>query len=98
MSGHSHAKTVMAGKMANAAKKGKMYSKYGRLITIAVKDGGGSGDPTKNSKLKAIIEQSKKVSMPKENIERAIKKEPANWPVRRWRKFLLKGLDRAELL
>ena len=33
MSGHSHAKTVMAGKMANAAKKGKMYSKYGRLIT-----------------------------------------------------------------
>jgi len=74
MSGHSHAKTVMAGKMANAAKKGKMYSKYGRLITIAVKDGGGSGDPTKNSKLKAIIEQSKKVSMPKENIERAIKK------------------------
>ena len=74
MSGHSHAKTVMAGKMANAAKKGKMYSKYGRLITIAVKDGGGSGDPAKNSKLKAIIEQSKKVSMPKENIERAIKK------------------------
>ena len=64
----------MAGKMANAAKKGKMYSKYGRLITIAVKDGGGSGDPSKNSKLKAIIEQAKKMSMPKENIERAIKK------------------------
>ena len=74
MSGHSHAKTVMAGKMANAAKKGKMYSKYGRLITIAVKDGGGSGDPAKNSKLKAIIEQAKKMSMPKENIDRAIKK------------------------
>ena len=74
MSGHSHAKTVMAGKMANAAKKGKMYSKYGRLITIAVKDGGGSGDPTKNSKLKAVMEQAKKMSMPKENIERAIKK------------------------
>ena len=74
MSGHSHAKTVMAGKMANAAKKGKIYSKYGRLITIAVKDGGGSGDPAKNSKLKAIIEQAKKMSMPKENIERAIKK------------------------
>ena len=74
MSGHSHAKTVMAGKMANAAKKGKILSKYGRLITIAVKDGGGSGDPSKNSKLKAVIEQAKKMDMPKENIERAIKK------------------------
>ena len=74
MSGHSHAKTVMATKMANAAKKGKVYSKYGRLITIAVKDGGGSGDPTKNSKLKATIEQAKAMDMPKENIDRAIKK------------------------
>ncbi len=74
MSGHSHAKTVMATKMANDAKKGKVYSKYGRLITIAVKDGGGSGDPLKNSKLKAIIEQAKNANMPKENIERAIKK------------------------
>jgi YebC/PmpR family DNA-binding regulatory protein len=74
MSGHSHAKTVMATKMANAAKKGKIYSKYARLITIAVKDGGGSGDPTKNSKLKAVIDQAKNMNMPKENIERAIKK------------------------
>jgi len=74
MSGHSHAKTVMATKMANNAQKGKIYSKYGRLITIAVKDGGGSGDPEKNSKLKAVIDQAKKSNMPKENIERAIKK------------------------
>jgi YebC/PmpR family DNA-binding regulatory protein len=74
MSGHSHAKTVMATKMANDAKKGKVYSKYGRLITIAVKDGGGSGDPEKNSKLKAVIEQAKSANMPKENIERAIKR------------------------
>ena len=74
MSGHSHAKTVMATKMANDAKKGKIYSKYGRLITIAVKDGGGSGDPAQNAKLKTVIEQAKNVNMPKENIERAIKK------------------------
>jgi YebC/PmpR family DNA-binding regulatory protein len=71
MSGHSHAKTVMATKMANAAKKGKMFSKMAKIISIAAKDG---GDPTKNSKLKAAIEQSKAVSMPKENIDRAIKK------------------------
>lgn len=74
MSGHSHAKTVMGTKMANAAKKGKIYSKYARLITIAVKDGGGSGDPSKNSKLKSVIDQAKNMNMPKENIERAIKK------------------------
>ena len=74
MSGHSHAKTIMATKMANDAKKGKIYSKYGRLITVAVKDGGGSGDPAKNAKLKAVIEQAKSMNMPKENIERAIKK------------------------
>lgn len=71
MSGHSHAKTVMATKMANAAKKGKIFSKMGRLITIAAKDG---GDPTKNSKLKAAMDQAKSFDMPKENIERAIKK------------------------
>ncbi len=74
MSGHSHAKTIMATKMANDAKKGKIYSKYGRLITVAVKDGGGSGDPLKNAKLKAVIEQAKSMNMPKENIERAIKR------------------------
>jgi len=74
MSGHSHAKTIMATKTANDAKKGKIYSKYGRLITVAVKDGGGSGDPEKNSKLKAVIEQAKSANMPKENIERAIKR------------------------
>ncbi len=74
MSGHSHAKTVMATKMANAEKRGRVFSKYGRLITIAVKDGGGSGDSSKNSKLKAAIEQAKQMDMPKENIERAIKR------------------------
>ncbi|MDP2741069.1 MAG: YebC/PmpR family DNA-binding transcriptional regulator [bacterium] len=72
MSGHSHAKTVMAGKMANAAKKGKVFSKVGRLITIAAKEGG--SDPISNSKLRMAIDQAKKFNMPKENIERAIKK------------------------
>ena len=71
MSGHSHAKTVMATKMANAAKKGKIFSKFGRLITIAAKSG---SDPTTNAKLKVAIDQAKSFNMPKENIERAIKK------------------------
>lgn len=72
MSGHSHAKTVAHTKELAAAKRGAAFSKFGRLITIAAKEGG--GDPTKNSKLKAVLEQAKTVNMPKENIERAIKK------------------------
>jgi YebC/PmpR family DNA-binding regulatory protein len=72
MSGHSHAKTVAHVKELAAAKRGAAFSKFGRLITIAAKEGG--GDPAINSKLKAAIEQAKSVNMPKENIERAIKK------------------------
>jgi YebC/PmpR family DNA-binding regulatory protein len=72
MSGHSHAKTVAHTKELAAAKRGAAFSKFGRLITIAAKEGG--GDPTINSKLKAVLEQAKTVNMPKENIERAIKR------------------------
>src|SRR5574343_204506 len=72
MSGHSHAKTVAHTKELAAAKRGAAFSKFGRLITLAAKEGG--GDHAKNSKLKAVLEQAKTVNMPKENIERAIKK------------------------
>jgi len=71
MSGHSHFKTIAATKNANDAKKGKIFSKWAKIIAIAAKDG---GDPTKNSKLKTVIDQAKQFNMPKENIERAIKK------------------------
>lgn len=72
MSGHSHFKTIKAQKEIADAKKGKIFSKMGRLITIAAKEKG--GDPITNPKLKVAIEQAKKFNMPKENIERAIKK------------------------
>jgi len=72
MSGHSHFKTIQATKNANDAKKGKIFSKFGRLITIAAKEGG--GDMGSNIKLKAVVEQARGFNMPKENIERAIKK------------------------
>ena len=49
MSGHSHAKTVKATKDANAAVKGKIFSKMDRLISLAAKEG---GNPEFNSKLK----------------------------------------------
>lgn len=72
MSGHSHFKTVKATKDANDAKKGKIFSKLGRVITIAAKQKG--GDITTNATLKSAIEKAKEFNMPKENIERAIKK------------------------
>ncbi len=72
MSGHSHFKTVAATKNANDAKKGKIFSKMARAITIAVKEKG--GDPTTNPILKTAIEKAKEFNMPKENIERAVKK------------------------
>lgn len=72
MSGHSHFKTVAATKNANDAKKGKIFSKMARVITIAVKEKG--PDVSSNVQLKAAIEKAKEFNMPKENIERAIKK------------------------
>lgn len=72
MSGHSHFKTVAATKNANDAKKGKIFSKLGRVITVAVKNNG--PDIASNIQLKAAIEKAKEFNMPKENIERSIKK------------------------
>src|SRR3989344_7302095 len=72
MSGHSHFKTVKATKDANDAKKGKIFSKLALVITLAVKEKG--ADSTTNARLKSAIEKAKEFNMPKENIERAIKK------------------------
>ncbi len=72
MSGHSHFKTVKATKDANDAKKGKIFSKMGKVITIAVKEGG--KDSLTNYKLKTLMDKAREFNMPKENIERAIKK------------------------
>lgn len=72
MSGHSHFKTVAATKNANDAKKGKIFSKLARVITIAVKEKG--PDVSSNIQLKALMERARDFNMPKENIERAIKK------------------------
>jgi len=72
MSGHSHFKTVKATKDANDAKRGKIFSKLSRVIIIATKEGG--KDPLTNPKLKTAIEKAREFNMPKDNIERAIKK------------------------
>ena len=71
MSGHSHARTIKHQKTITDQKRGQMFSKMARAISIAVKEGG--PNPETNTKLKVAIEQAKGFNLPKENIERAIK-------------------------
>ena len=72
MSGHSHWATIKHKKGAIDAKRGKLWSKLSRAIIIAAKNGG--GDPNMNLKLRYAIDKARSVSMPKDNIERAIKR------------------------
>src|SRR6201987_3588583 len=72
MSGHSHWATIKHKKGAADAKRGKEFSKLSRAIIIAARHGG--GDPEMNLKLRYAIDKARQVSMPKDNIERAIKR------------------------
>jgi YebC/PmpR family DNA-binding regulatory protein len=72
MSGHSHWATIKHKKGAVDAKRGKLWSKLSRAIIIAARHGG--GDPNMNLKLRYAIDKARQVSMPKDNIERAIKR------------------------
>jgi YebC/PmpR family DNA-binding regulatory protein len=72
MAGHSKWKQIKHYKAAADAKRGAMFTKLIREITVAAKQGG--GDPAGNPRLRTAIENAKAQSMPKENIERAIKK------------------------
>src|SRR3954469_12453493 len=72
MSGHSHWATIKHKKGATDAKRGRQWSKLSRAIIIAARNGG--GDPTMNLKLRYAIDKARAISMPKDNIERAIKR------------------------
>jgi YebC/PmpR family DNA-binding regulatory protein len=72
MSGHSHWATIKHKKGAIDAKRGKLFSKLSRAIIIAARHGG--GDPEMNLKLRYAIDKARQVSMPKDNIERAVKR------------------------
>src|SRR5437588_5780141 len=72
MSGHSHWATIRHKKGAIDAKRGKIFSKLSRAIIIAARHGG--GDPEMNLKLRYAIDKARQISMPKDNIERAIKR------------------------
>src|SRR6185312_13718570 len=72
MAGHSKWAKVKHFKGAIDAKRGKIFSKLGREITVAAKLGG--GDPDMNPRLRMVLLRSRAASMPNDNIERAIKK------------------------
>ena len=86
MAGHSKWKQIKHYKAATDAKRGAKFTKLIREITVAAKAGG--GDPAGNPRLRTAIDTAKAASMPKENIERAVKKGTGE----------LEGVDYQEVL
>ena len=74
MSGHSKWSQIKRSKGAADIKKGQTFTKISNAITIAVKEGGGVADPNQNFKLRLATEAARAANMPKENVERAIKR------------------------
>lgn len=86
MAGHSKWKNIKHAKAATDAKRGALFTKLIREITVAAKSGG--GDPDGNPRLRIAIEAARSQSMPKDNIERAVKKGTGE----------LEGVDYIEVL
>ena len=76
MSGHSKWASIKHQKAATDAKKGAVFTRMARNITIAAKSGG--QDPETNAKLRMAIDAAKAANVPKDNIERAIKRGAGN--------------------
>ena len=72
MSGHSKWSTIKHKKAATDAKRGKLFTRLAKEVTIAAKESG--GDPTTNPRLRLAIDKARSANMPKDNIERAIKR------------------------
>ena len=73
MSGHSKFANIKHKKERNDAAKGKIFTKIGRELAVAVKEGGGP-DPANNSRLRDVIAKAKANNMPNDNIDRSINK------------------------
>ena len=73
MSGHSKWSTIKRQKGATDAKRGALFTKLARDITLAVQQGGG-GDPDMNFRLRLAIDKAKSSNMPLDNINRAVRR------------------------
>ncbi len=78
MSGHSKWSTIKRKKGAADAKRGKIFSKLAKEIAVAAKEGG--GDPAGNPRLRTVLLAAKAQNMPKDNVDRAIKKGTGELP------------------
>lgn len=78
MSGHSKWSTIKRAKGAADAKRGKIFSRLSRDLTLAAKAGG--GDPDANSRLRTLVLKAKAENMPSDNVDRAIKKGTGELP------------------
>src|SRR5690606_28956587 len=78
MSGHSKWSTIKRKKGALDEKRGRIFSKLAKEITVAAKLGG--GDPTANPRLRTVLNAAKAANMPKDNVEKAIKKGTGELP------------------
>jgi len=72
MSGHSKWSTIKRKKAATDAKRGQLFTKIARELAAAAREGG--GDPRDNFRLRLVVDKAKQANMPKDNIERAIKR------------------------
>ena len=75
MSGHNKWSTIKRKKGANDAARAKVFTKIGRELAVAVKNGG--ADPNNNAKLRDVIAKAKQNNVPNDNIERMLKKPQA---------------------
>ena len=78
MAGHSKFKNIMHRKGAQDKKRAKVFSRLGKEISISVRIGG--SDPESNIRLRSAITSAKSLNMPKDNIDRAVKKGEGNDP------------------
>jgi transcriptional/translational regulatory protein YebC/TACO1 len=94
MSGHSKWANIKHKKDAADRKKGKVFSKFAKEIMVAVKQGG--KDPDANPKLRLALLGARAVNMPRENIERAIKKGAGELDNVVYEEIVYEGYGRAE--
>ncbi|HJX37489.1 MAG TPA: YebC/PmpR family DNA-binding transcriptional regulator [Anaerolineae bacterium] len=86
MSGHSKWSTIKRKKEATDAKRGQAFTRIAREIAVAAREGG--GDPDANFRLRLVVDKARQANMPKDNIERAIKRGTGE----------LKGEELAEIM
>ena len=95
MSGHSKWNNIKRKKEKTDGAKAKVFTKIGRELAVAVKEGGGP-DPNANSKLKDCIAKAKAANVPNENINVLLKRQPATAMIPNMKILYMKDTARTE--